>query len=98
MNLHVSHLYDIIDTHFSIKEIRSGISILKTDIQNFYSFPLGWHTRHTREKRIRPYILQKLFCHKIHLLIDKNILDPKNAIHNITHFLAKKQVLNFYKF
>jgi len=32
------------------------------------------------------------------LLIDKNILDPKNAIHNITHFLAKKQVLNFYKF
>ena len=32
MNLHVSHLHDIIDTHFSIKEIRSGIPILKTDI------------------------------------------------------------------
>ena len=41
MNFHVPHLYNIIDAHFSIKKIRSGIPILKTDIQNFHFFPLG---------------------------------------------------------
>ena len=55
-------------------------------------------TYRTREKRIRPYILQKLFCHKIHLLIDQSILDFKNAVYNITLFFTKKQVLNFFKF